>query len=274
MTTFTPRTLEHGADRVTAYDHGAHVAEWTRDGVPVVWVSKESRYEFGTAIRGGVPLVWPWFGNGPEGDLEPAHGLLRTASWSLAKEWESGWVWTIDQEATKSQPGIETFPYRYEAQLEVEVRDGLNIALTVRNTDDVPFSHEAALHTYLHVGDIRNTSVSGLDGVHYFDKVLGTNQTQQGPLLVSQETDRIYQSAADVSVVDPDLGRTINVSATEGSHTVVWNPWETKARDMKDMGDDEWTQMVCIETARLGDKKFTLSPGQSATMATTISLQR
>ena len=57
---------------------------------------------------------------------------------------------------------------------------------------------------------------------------------------------------------------------TNSLTTVVWNPWKEGAHSMSDMGDDEWTQMACIEASNIRDFAIELQPGQQHTMRATI----
>ncbi|MCK4623945.1 MAG: D-hexose-6-phosphate mutarotase, partial [Phycisphaerae bacterium] len=46
------------------YRNGGHVTHFKpADGQPCLWVSKSSRFERGSPIRGGVPVCFPWFGS-------------------------------------------------------------------------------------------------------------------------------------------------------------------------------------------------------------------
>lgn len=261
---------------VTAYDQGAHLAEWTIEDVPVVWVSSRSAYAVGRAIRGGVPVCWPWFAAGPSGELKPMHGFARTAPWQLVEEdtgpGEVRLVWVLTDADVDGLPGAERFPHPFRAELSVSVDSVCTVALTVTNTGTDAFDYEAALHTYLHVGDIHQVAVTGLDGADYFDKVLQTNARQHGPITFSGETDRVYTSTATVLVHDAGLERTLQVEKSGSPTTVVWNPWIEKAGAMPDFGDDEWRQMVCVETAAVGDDSVRLQPGAAYTLSTTIRI--
>jgi len=61
------------------YLHGAHVTHYQpRGGEPVLFVSSKSFFEDGKPIRGGVPVLFPWFG-GLNGDRTKMHGFVRTS---------------------------------------------------------------------------------------------------------------------------------------------------------------------------------------------------
>src|SRR5258708_35209006 len=64
------------------YLQGAHLARWTPRGQqPVLFVSPKSLFAAGKAIRGGIPIIFPWFGSRSVGKPGPAHGFGRTSWW-------------------------------------------------------------------------------------------------------------------------------------------------------------------------------------------------
>lgn len=259
---------------VVAHDQGAHLTEWRLGDTPVIWVSAESAYAEGEPIRGGVPVCWPWFGPGRPGDLSPAHGFARIAPWRMVQEESDGsalrLTWELTHADVQGLPGAEHFTHDFTARLEVSVEQAATVALTVRNDGADSFDYEAALHTYLHVGDIRRVQIDGLDGCDYFDKVLSADATQDGPVVFAGETDRVFDSSATVQVHDPALARTLTIEKSGSASTVVWNPWTDKAAAMADFGDNEWQQMVCVEAAAVGRHAVTLPPGHEHTLSTTV----
>lgn len=269
MAAFTPRTLRAGDSVVTAYDHGAHVASWDVNDVPVVWVSRRSQYVSGTAIRGGIPICWPWFADGPSGDRTPSHGLARTHVWELVEQRTDSATWRLPPSTVRSADAdLDT---NVECEMYVRVTsESLHIKHTTSNLGDADMSYELALHTYLHVGDVRHVEVQGLADVAYFDKVLETSTRQDGPLAITQRIDRIYHSPGPIRVVDPILHRSLSVRSEGAMNTVVWNPGLDGAAAMKDFGDEEWTHMLCVETANLDEHAVHLQPGQSHTTTALI----
>src|SRR3984957_19498435 len=63
---------------------GAHLTHWTPRGQrPVLFVSPKSLFAPGKAIRGGVPIIFPWFGSRSDGKPGPSHGFARTSEWTV-----------------------------------------------------------------------------------------------------------------------------------------------------------------------------------------------
>ncbi len=66
------------------YLHGAHVTSWKPAGKEeVLFLSSQSQWEDGRAIRGGVPISFPWFAGKAYDPKAPAHGFVRTKAWQL-----------------------------------------------------------------------------------------------------------------------------------------------------------------------------------------------
>src|ERR1700761_8132916 len=65
------------------YLHGAQVTSWKPAGHgEVLFTSQHSKWEDGRAIRGGIPVCFPWFRGKAANPQAPAHGVARTRSWT------------------------------------------------------------------------------------------------------------------------------------------------------------------------------------------------
>ena len=64
--------------------HGAHVMRFTPKGHrPVLWFSDEAIFKDGSALRGGISVIWPWFGAHPSDKNMSSHGFVRNHSWQI-----------------------------------------------------------------------------------------------------------------------------------------------------------------------------------------------
>ena len=126
------------------------------------------------------------------------------------------------------------------------------------------------------VGDVRTARLVGLDQIHYLDKTDAYREKQQqGDVIVSAETDRVYlDTPGAVEVRDPGLRRMVRIDKENSLTTVVWNPWSDKARAMSDLGDDEWTHFVCVETSNVGEFGVEVAPGRQHSMKAAIRIIR
>lgn len=277
MNLLNPRTVTQDGSTLEAYDFGAHLARWEVDGTPVLWCSPRARLDGSKAIRGGVPICFPWFGAGPSGDLSPSHGPVRTATWHQS-DLRDGEVlaWRLGSEDLAGSPGAEHLPGPFELRYAVSLTDGdrsptLGLALEVTGTGGEPIRVEAALHTYLGVGDVREVRIEGLDDCDYLDKVTGTREHQAGPVTLVDEIDRVYDRGEPVVVTDVAGRRAITLEPTGATQTVVWNPGPQKSAGIEDLGPDGWREFVCVETAATGDRALVVEPGRTVRIFCAIS---
>ncbi len=205
------------------YLHGAHVTHFQPSGhQPVLWMSDQSAYEAGTAIRGGVPICFPWFGPRTGHPKAPSHGFARTKAWDVAT------VSTRDDGAIELVlfTAIETFLLAFTVRFGEVLSMELQVTLSPDATSPVTF--EEALHTYLAVDDIKAVKISGLEPASYIDKVDGgTSKMESGSAIRFEgECDRVYlETTSTCLLIDPGKKRTIEISKTHSHNTVIWNPW-------------------------------------------------
>lgn len=249
------------------YLQGAHVTQWTPRGAkPVLFMSSKSLFAPGKAVRGGIPVIYPWFGAREDGKTGQAHGVARTTLWTVeaTRLSESG-----DVEITMTLPAAEA----PGARLHVSFGTTLKLELEVRNELSTPFRYEEALHSYFAVADIHQTSVTGLEQTTYIDKTDGLARKLQHeePVRCAKETDQVHLNTAATCVVhDPVWQRMIVVEKSGSASTIVWNPWSEKAGGMADMGAGEWQNMICVESGNAADNAITLVPGASHCLTATI----
>jgi len=243
---------------------GAHVARWKTGGADGLFLSAKSRFERGQALRGGVPVIFPWFGDDPEGRGRPAHGFARRVEWRVVEQADEADALRVVLELVDDEHTRAQWPERFALRLTAVLGTTLELALRVENRGARPFRCEQALHTYLAVGDVRRCAVHGLENARYLDKLDGLREKRQPdePLRFTGEVDRTYLATDSTCVLeDPVLARRLEVAKTGARSTVVWNPWLEKAKRLSDLGDDEWPSFVCVESGNIGADAVTLAPG-------------
>jgi glucose-6-phosphate 1-epimerase len=257
----TPAATAH------VYLHGAHVTQFRPAGQPdVLFLSCRSQFAAGKAIRGGVPVIFPWFASNLPAAGAPAHGFARTATWSVRAVEQAGARVSVSLAlaAAPGGPASAWWPHACEAVYTISVGSELELALDVVNTGSAAFTFEEALHTYLAVGDVRQVGIDGLGGCRYIDKVEGGRVEVQasGALRLTGPTDRVYLDSRNVVRVRDAAGRRELTVAKEGSATtIVWNPWQEKAAALPDLDSGEWPRMVCVESGNAHDNAVRLPPG-------------
>ncbi len=150
----------------------------------------------------------------------------------------------------------------------------LNLELEVTNNGTGTVRFQEALHSYFKVGQVQTARLHGLDGVHYLDNTDSNREkVQHDDVVVLCETDRAYlTNAPDLELVDTALRRSIHIAKQNSLTTVVWNPWAEGARALPDLGDDEWTQMFCVEASNVLECAVDLAPGEQHRLAATITV--
>lgn len=252
---------------------GGHVVSFQPQGQEdLIWMSQQAKFDGKTALRGGIPVCWPWFGR----IAAPAHGFARSSEWQLVEHRESEAGVIVSLGLKPSEETLAVWPHQFEARLNVEIGDELKVTLDVKNTDEQPWAFSGALHTYLNVADIHNTTTTGM-GAEYIDSLQGGKICQGGAELVLTDTiDRIYtQPEAKILVADKKLDRTLTVENQGHNSAVLWNPWAEGASGMGDMQDDGYLTMLCVEStlhAPSLEAGKTLQPGENHQLITTISV--
>jgi glucose-6-phosphate 1-epimerase len=247
------------------YLHGAHVTSWKpAGGEEVLFISAQSRWEDGRAIRGGIPICFPWFGDKADDSKAPAHGFVRTKVWQLESIAQFVDAVTVSMFTESNENTRKWWPAEFRLVHRATFGSELSLELEVTNTGRTSLRFEEALHAYYRVGNINKARVQGLDAVHYFDKTDSNRQkAQHGEISIVSETDRVYLNTSHaIELEDPLLHRRTHVTKENSRTTVVWNPWAQKAHSLSDFADDEWAQMICIETSNVSDFAVDLAPGQ------------
>ncbi len=229
---------------------GAHLTSVDSPSGEILFLSENSRFGEGNAIRGGVPIVAPWFGTLL--GKEPQHG------WSRSTEWE-----IMDGE--KISAGL--LRDGLELQLDIwRTDEGFEMNLGLTNKSEATERVQLAFHPYFRVADVEKTTVSGADGFEVLDRLTDETGTQKGAISFEAQFDRVVLGTPTMLI--DDGSRTIEVIGRGHDSTVVWNPAAEKAALLDDLGDDEWRNFLCVEPALLGpdQKGVEVEPGASVSI--------
>ena len=248
--------LRNGQASAVVALRGAQLLSWIpADGRERLFLSSRADFSPGAAIRGGVPVIFPQFG---ERGLLRKHGFARLLDWSFA-----GIECDVAVFELRDGPGTADWPHAFACRLSVELAaDTLCIGLEVENRGDEAFAFTAALHGYLRVEDIAGVAIEGLQGCDYEDSANGGTLHRQDAhaLAFEGEIDRIY---ADV-VAPLRLGdgqRMLAIEQDGFGDCVVWNPGPALAARLPDLGPGDWRRFACVEAAQVLQPAV-LPPGQ------------
>jgi glucose-6-phosphate 1-epimerase len=269
--------IDNGQAKATISVYAGQVLQFQPAGAShdVMFLSDKAYYQAGKAIKGGIPVCWPWFGPDPEDKGRASHGFVRDRLWqvtstaSLADGSTQVILGLVDTAETRS-----IWPCAFNLAIEITVGHTLKIELVTRNTGDQAFKITQAFHTYFTVGDISQVSVVGLAGTEYLDKVDGgQTKTQDGAVTVAQEVDRVYLNVPPTLTIDDRaLGRKISIVSSGSKTAIVWNPWSEISAKMADLGDTDYQRLICVETANAANEVVEVAAGKEYRLGVTIGL--
>lgn len=247
ITAFDTQCIALHADGASALValHGAHVLSWIpADGRERLFLSKRTAFDGRAAIRGGIPVIFPQFGE--RGALRK-HGFARNYGWRFRGV--EGGVAVFELRGD----GDVHWPYPFVACLRIGLTaTWLAVTLEIENSGDTAFAFTAALHTYLGVSDIAQVRVEGLQGCDYEDNANGGTLHRQGDFEVrcSGETDRIYSD-----VVTPlallDGAQRLAIEQDGFADVVLWNPGERLCARIGDLAPEDWQRFACVEAGQV-----------------------
>lgn len=248
---------------------GGHLLSFAphHDGRDRLWVSESAIFDNKTPIRGGIPVCWPWFSDAHNQDRNdlPSHGFVRNQNWQLkAVEENSDGTRVVLSPENAQGPG---WANHCDLTITFDIGSYLTVNLETRNAGKRPVSLNCALHSYFSVNNIDNVSLEGLTGI-YRDKTKNWQEFETpSPYTIHAETDRIHLSALpEINIVDQHQTR---INSEGHDSIVVWNPGSENSKKMKDMADDGYKTMVCVETAVTQTK--ILQPNESIKMTQVVS---
>jgi glucose-6-phosphate 1-epimerase len=251
--------------------HGGHLIWFKPAGEQdVIWLSEKAEFDTTKAIRGGIPVCWPWFGKA----ATPSHGFARNSQWTLKEHRENSNGVIISLMLEDSESTREMWPHKFKNELVFEISTELKVHLTSTNVDDHSWSYGGALHTYFTVADINTVEITDM-GKDFSDSTQGGKVAEGADTLTfTQEVDRVYTSPQDIITInDKSNMRQITVENQGHNAAVIWNPWQELSISMSDMADNSFKTMVCVESTIHG-QGIELAPGQSHTLSTLISVKK
>lgn len=259
------------------YLHGAQVTSWRPAGSDeVLFLSSKSRWTDGQAIRGGIPICFPWFRAKANDPQAPAHGLVRTKSWQLESILKEDNAVVVTMVTESGEDTRRWWPGEFRLVHRATFGSQLKLELVCTNTGTTPLRFEEALHTYNRVADVLDVRLHGLDTVSFLDNTdANKDGAQRGEVAIASQTDSAYMNTRNtVELSDPKMRRRIRLAKANSLTTVVWNPWRDKASELQDLADGEWTQFLCVEASNILDAAVHLEPRQEHRMTAILSVEK
>lgn len=250
---------------------GAHLLSFTpANSAPIIWMSESAIFNGVKAIRGGVPICWPWFGPAKQSPTVqplaqtknfPAHGFARNNHWKLLDSHSDDDTCKVRLQLTPNPEMKRLWPHDFNLIAEFIISDTLTLNLTTLNTGNASFDYGGALHSYFQISQPDAVQIHGLDKNNQTSRKLDSN------------VDIICEDpAATITLADEQLQHKIIIENEGNNAMVVWNPWQMGAQALTDMPDDGYQTMFCLEPAIIGKKAVTVAPGASHTLTTKLSV--
>ncbi|MBW3635584.1 MAG: D-hexose-6-phosphate mutarotase [Armatimonadetes bacterium] len=272
LDTTLPRVRCGDNGAVELFLQGAHLSQFeTRSGREILFMGDAAQFQAGKAIRGGVPICFPWFGPKKDDPQSAMHGFARTMEWEIVEADDKSLTLALSSDAQTQSIWPHPFRLVYRVEFEGET---LRLSMEIKNTGTSAFKFELALHTYYRVADVSKIQIEGLEGKTYLDKTQDyARKVQKGAVSIGGETDRVYLNAGGPITLHDD-GNEVRISNLRGwRSTIVWNPWQEKARTMPDLGEDDWKHFVCIESGVVVENAVELAAGGNYQLAIEIEAQ-
>lgn len=250
--------------------YGAQVLRWAPAGQrPVLYMSPKAVFRKGKALRGGIPLCWPWFGKNSEDPSLPPHGIARTSLWQVGscEEGEDGRVRLL----LALPPEQELMP---SGAVAMEIGEELTLSLiTLDVPRSMPFS--AAMHSYFAVSDYEQVALTGLEECAFTEYAADAVPHAEDPLIPAGHIDRIYHPVpenTELILHDPAWGRSIRICRAGSGSAVVWNPGEALGASMGDLGAGQARGFLAVETTAVPAENLLLRCGERHELTTRIQV--
>lgn len=236
---------------------GAHLTSYCLNGQEdIFWLSPIANYQLNKAIRGGVPICWPWFGKHPKDCSLPQHGFARTSEFSVEsiEESESGQT-MVKLVLSSNQKTLQVWPYQFKLVVQFIIGKTIEISVITHNDANQEFFLMEAIHSYFAIENIEHTRLQGLNGLVFFDQLIQREEINRDDLVsVSSEVDAIYECPPHQLILVQKNKPALGITSKHANSIVVWNPWVDKAASMSDFPDDGYQNMLCIESSNTRSK--------------------
>lgn len=257
--------------------YGAHITDYrTVRSMDYLWLSPTTNFERGKAIRGGIPVCFPWFGPHESNPDLPQHGFARIMDWEVAE------TATLDAGETmirlqlkSSGETMKYWPHEFVAEMRFVIGPSLEVALKVTNTSDKEIDYTCALHSYFNISALSNISIEGLQNTAYENQLDGKEYRQEEEVLTISEplTRHYFDTEAACVINDSVFNNRFRIEKSGSTNTTVWNPGAETSKEIGDMPDKSFESFVCLETVNKRNNAIILAPGESHETVAKISAE-
>lgn len=238
-------------DLVIINEYGATITSWIVDDKEKLYCSPTANMDGSTPIRGGIPLVFPQFGN--YGSIcEIKHGFARSQLFKIEKNDTKNEVIMVLEDCQQTKI-FWNYEFRLEYKIILNESGSLVTNVMVKNVGLKEFRFNFLFHTYFLVSDLNDVKILSLKGCKYFKGIDRSLLEMEGreKISINGEVDSVYINVP--CKISADLGENgfVNIKTENLKDLVIWNPWKDKCSLLLDMPNDDYKKMVCIETCTL-----------------------
>jgi D-hexose-6-phosphate mutarotase len=246
---------------VLVIDHPLCQAVFSRQGAQLLhfqpagqkpWLWCAAKWPQVGAIRGGVPVCWPWYGRHPSENAWPSHGWARLIDWKLLDS-------SHDDDGVRLHWQLQLCDWQVD--LHAHLGERMDLRLSTEHQDTLPCELSQALHAYWRIGDVGEVALSGLEGAQGYDHLNRQVCQQEGELRVDGGCQRVFQHDGELQLKDHAWQRELCIDTGDHSDTVVWHPG---SRPLLGVSWNEISEFVCVEAASGGAHRLSLAPGERA----------
>lgn len=266
-------TITHPLCSAQVSLYGGQVLSYKPEGFDdVFWLSQRSMFDGGKAIRGGVPICWPWFGINDKAAIDKKvikHGFARLSNWQVSSI-DADEKAVVIELVLSGENSHQLWTNGYQLRQRLSFGSSFKQSLYMSNLSKEDIEYSGAFHNYFNVSNPDNIQIGNLTDVKYFDQLTQKNALQAEPVNCVGEIDRVYQTNKSMSLIDSQWNRQIKVTSTHCQEWVLWNPGTKLANAMDDIHQDGENEYVCLEAANV--KWHKLLAGKTVVMSQEVSV--
>ncbi len=254
-------TLKFGNNssaQITTY--GAQILSWIDENKrEQLFLGSRLIIEDGTAIRGGIPIIFPQFGPG----ILPSHGFARNQEWTLTKSgvMNSGEPF-VELVLTESEKSLAIWPFRFRIVHRIILGQKLSSEIVISNLSDTDLTAQFAFHSYFRVNSIHNIELRGFGDKQFINTAKNGERavSPSGDQVIKEFTDRIYCDAPPpLYLIDNKSYQGVAIHSEGMADAVVWNPWSDKCASFKDLAPDDYLKFICVERGAINSPLYIAS---------------
>lgn len=278
-----------GGNRCEVFLFGATLTSWVCEGEERIFVSPNAVFDGVKAIRGGIPIVFPQFGQ-PNSAMAQ-HGFARTSLWDWECGCRTGSEGKLVLRLSSTPESLSLWPHAFALTYTVTLTArSLSCQLSIESpaSASTAFACQALLHTYIAVpgGDVTRLLARGFKSRRFVDKMAAGVESvdDRDEANVDREVDRVYlgedgrASFPDIDLLESGkafLRVGARASSADGGplpiDIVFWNAWIDKSAALADLGEGQYKGYVCVEPG-LVSEGVAVPPGGVVTIETILTV--